>query len=445
MHISALVIVLASLGTPPRVIEATPDNGDTEVDPHLKEIRIRFDQDMTQPDRSICGGGPAFPKTSGAGHWLTKRVFVLPVKLEPTHDYELSINCPSARNFRSAGGEEAAIYPIRFRTGTGREPKLRKKIPPRAHREAVKKLRAAIDDAYSYRDLRNVNWHRLFQKYDAKLEKAASPAAFAREAARMLAEAKDPHVWLKVGENIFGTTTRDVRPNWTFTAIERLVPDLTRRSDWLYTGRFPDGISYLLIQSWTGSSDADVRVLLDVLKSLAEAKGVIVDVRPNGGGDERLAREFAGHFIARPAVYSRHELRDPKTPGGFTKIVERIVSPSKNPPQLKCRVAVLMGPANMSSCESFLLMMAQSPTARLFGEPSYGSSGNPQPHDLGNGVVVYLPSWKDFRPDGKLLEGNGVEPQELIEPAKHPEHDDPVLAAALAWMRRSPTTAKSKP
>ena len=69
-----------------------------------------------------------------------------------------------------------------------------------------------------------------------------------------------------------------------------------------------------------------------------------------------------------------------------------------------------MGPASMSSCESFLLMMKQVPGCTLVGQRSYGSSGNPQPVDLGNGVTAFVPSWKDLRPDGTCLEGEGVEP-----------------------------------
>src|SRR5690606_18274437 len=73
-------------------------------------------------------------------------------------------------------------------------------------------------------------------------------------------------------------------------------------------------------------------------------------------------------------------------------------------------VAVLIGPSCMSSNESFVLMMATSPRVTLVGEHTYGSSGNPKPVDLGNGVTVLLPSWQDFRPDGVALEGVGVPP-----------------------------------
>jgi hypothetical protein len=79
------------------------------------------------------------------------------------------------------------------------------------------------------------------------------------------------------------------------------------------------------------------------------------------------------------------------------------------------------------------------------GARSYGSSGNPKPHDLGNGVTVYLPSWQDLMPDGKLLEGVGVEPDVAV-PARPSDlaRSDLVLEAALRVLR-SPAPAGGRP
>jgi len=93
-----------------------------------------------------------------------------------------------------------------------------------------------------------------------------------------------------------------------------------------------------------------------------------------------------------------------------------------------------MGAANMSSCESFLLMMACAPRAVLIGERSYGSSGNPGSFPLGNGVTAIIPRWVDLTPDGRELEGRGLEPDISIEYL--PEAmSDPVLSAARACLR----------
>lgn len=104
-----------------------------------------------------------------------------------------------------------------------------------------------------------------------------------------------------------------------------------------------------------------------------------------------------------------------------------------------------MGPGNMSSCESFLLMMRQA-GATLVGEKSYGASGNPKPHDLGNGVTVYLSSWNDMLPDGTPLEGRGVAPDVTVKatPAEL-EKGDSILDAALKILRARSTAPSTAP
>lgn len=81
----------------PRVAEAVPDHADV-VDSGLKEIRITFDQAMSQVGHSICGGGPTFPEITQRPRWVDKRTLVAPVTLEAGKQYELSVNCPSARS-----------------------------------------------------------------------------------------------------------------------------------------------------------------------------------------------------------------------------------------------------------------------------------------------------------------------------------------------------------
>lgn len=90
----------------------------------------------------------------------------------------------------------------------------------------------------------------------------------------------------------------------------------------------------------------------------------------------------------------------------------------------------------MRSCESFILMMREFGRSRLFGERTHESSGNPKPVELGNGVTVFLSSWRDMLPDGTLLYGKGIEPDEVVKAdARTLKKADPVLEAALKWLR----------
>lgn len=102
----------------PRVVKTFPENGAENVKPGLMKMQIVFDQDMNRGGYSICGGGENFPEIIGKPRWTNPRTIMVSVKLKPAHDYSLSINSVSFKNFKSVGGEPAEVYPVTFKTAT---------------------------------------------------------------------------------------------------------------------------------------------------------------------------------------------------------------------------------------------------------------------------------------------------------------------------------------
>ncbi|MFN0136788.1 MAG: S41 family peptidase [Phycisphaerae bacterium] len=441
-HVVALCLLvggsLVAIADPPKVIKAVPDNGDSDVDPGLTEIRIEFDLDMSQSGHSICGGGPNFPDITGRPHWDGKRVIIVPVKLKPDWTYNLSVNCPAAQNTRSAAGEPAENYPITFTTRkAGNAAPAAPKLTPEQNRAAIDALRTAINDRYAYRDHKRVDWKKAFEEFSPKLLASESPAAFAREAAKLLALAKDLHNTLRVGEQVLATGKRAVSANADKRVLPKVVPEFTQINDVVWTGKFDDGVGYINITAWGSDDRENFDALYAALDKLTEAKGIIVDVRFNSGGDETLARDFASCFVTKKAVYSKNKYRDPSTADGWGPVYDRDVEPHKTRKPFAGRVALLIGVANMSSCESFILMMKTSPRVKLFGEKTYGSTGNPKPHDLGNGVTAVLSSWYDMTAAGTVVEDHGISPD--VEVKTKPTDfasDDPVIKAAREWIAK---------
>jgi C-terminal processing protease CtpA/Prc len=80
--------------------------------------------------------------------------------------------------------------------------------------------------------------------------------------------------------------------------------------------------------------------------------------------------------------------------------------------------------------------MRQAPHCTVVGQPTFGSSGNPKPHDLPNGVTVFVPSWQALRPDGSCFEVEGLKPDVVVDVS--PEAlgvTDPILERALLLLR----------
>lgn len=429
-------LVPAATAERPKVVKTIPENGARNVDPALKELRVVFDQPMSPDGMSVVGGGPKFPNLDGEPRWEDARTFVAKWTLEAGHDYWLSLNSDRFTNFRSAKGDPCVPYPLSFRTAkkggapNASEPKLNAAV----NQEAITRLQRAVDRDYSYRDLRKVNWAERFRSFAPRLRAATTSRLFAEVAAEMLAPAKDIHLWLTVDDETIGTHMRKAPWNISLSNLPGVIPQWKERSSIVASGLFPDGIRYVAIRSWPTAPAAELEPAFEVLADAAAAKQpIIIDVRANGGGAEPTARELAGCFFRKSAVYAKNSTR---RDGVWLGPFDREIEPNPKRPPFRGRSVVLMGQGTVSSSESFVMMMKQAPDCTLIGDLTAGCSGNPKPVDLGNGVVLLIPSWKDLRLNGTCLEGEGFAPDLLVKTA--PEDfstADPVLEAALRALR----------
>ncbi len=303
---------------------------------------------------------------------------------------------------------------------------------PQRQREAVARLRRAILEDYSYRDRLGVDWMGRFRRFRPRLRQARSAREFAEQAAALLGVARDLHLWLAVEGRRLPTDVRHVERNVAPMLLPRFVPHWRPHNPVVASGTFARGTHYLWLRFWPPEAEGHqaLQPAYRVLRRASRTRGVlIIDVRANGGGAEPTAARFAGCFVDHPVCYSKHWRR---RRGQFSGPVERWLKPNVSGPRYRGRVVVLIGPGTVSSCESFALMLRRVAGCTLIGARTAGSSGNPQPVDLGNGVTVYVPSWKDLLPNGICLEGRGVTPDIVVKTdGKSFVNGDPVLEAAV--------------
>ena len=433
-HAVMLLALVLSLGgvvnaVPPKVVITFPDNGEVDVDPALKEIRIEYDQPMDARGRSVLGGGESFPEIAGEMKWINPRTLSIPVKLKPGQQYQFNLNSDTFKGFANTKGEPAEWYPVQFKTRAA-DAAAEPDVTAEQNREALAALQQALDEAYAYRDRKKVDWAREIAKRKDKFEKAKSANEFARLTTHLLRLAEDAHVSVKVGDVHLGTRANSAPPNFHFESLKKAVPNLAEHPSGLITGRFDDGIGYI---AFTQCTNQQADAFDAALEQLKEAKALVLDARFNGGGDELAARRVAGRFVEEATIYSKNRIRE----GGQWKgPFNRVVEPRKDAPRFDKPVAVLIGPKVGSSAESFVLMMKHGGKARLVGDATKGSSGRPMAHELGNGVTVYLSSWEDQLPDGTVLEGRGVRPDTVIKATpRELQNSDTVVEAALKFLR----------
>jgi Domain of unknown function (DUF4932)/Bacterial Ig-like domain len=101
----------------PEVVSIEPGNGATDVDPTANVIKITFDRPMKEASWSLTGEGPQFPTTNGEPSFdRARKVFSLPVKLEPGKTYHFGLNGPSNYGFQSEDGVPLPPIVVSFTT-----------------------------------------------------------------------------------------------------------------------------------------------------------------------------------------------------------------------------------------------------------------------------------------------------------------------------------------
>jgi hypothetical protein len=307
---------------------------------------------------------------------------------------------------------------------------------------AFDQLWEAFDKEYAMFVLRpEVNWSQLRDEYRPKAIASKDTQEFAGICAEMLKPLRDLHVWFTVGDEHVPIFNRPRAANANPGARQKILGNLYEDQhgvDWTVT---EDKIGFIGIQGW---DDAAVPTECQTaLEHMRDTRGLIVDVRLNGGGSENQAMEFAGRFLTNEFVYAYHRTRNGPAHTNLTDKVPRTISP-RGPWRFDRPVVLLIGQKCMSSTESFIGMMTGDPDLVTMGDHTCGSSGNPDIINLPLQMTVSVPQWIDHLPDGSVLDERGFTPQVPFVPkadAFTGDRDD-LLSAALERLRKSPLPAR---
>jgi hypothetical protein len=307
--------------------------------------------------------------------------------------------------------------------------------------QAFDKLWEAFDRSYAMFALRpEVDWAKLRQDYRPKALASKSSYEFAATCADMLKPLRDLHVWLTLAGANVPVFNRPRAANANPSAYPSILGNLKEigRVRWAVT---PEGIGFIAISSWDNPEiPAQCNKALEQMRG---TRGLIIDVRLNGGGSEDQAREFAGRFLKAEFVYAYTQFRNGPRHEDLTEKYERKVGP-QGPWRYDRPVILLIGQKCMSSNESFIGMMTGDPEVTTMGDHTCGSSGNPEIVDLPLDMTVSVPRWIDYLPDGTPLDERGFQPQVIFKPedgAFQGNRDD-LLAAAVERLRKAPLPEK---
>lgn len=163
------------------------------------------------------------------------------------------------------------------------------------------------------------------------------------------------------------------------------------------------------------SGDDLVKAFDGALEQLKETKALIIDMRGNGGGDDRVAQRCAGRFFTSSVAFPGCQMRM-VTLGKpwFAPRTGRKVSP-RGDWQYSGPVVLLIDEFVISSAEHFVAGMHDSGRATTIGHTTAGSSCNPIRLEV-SGFKFQVSRWREFRTDGSLIEKQGVPADISVSP-----------------------------
>jgi hypothetical protein len=222
----------------------------------------------------------------------------------------------------------------------------------------------------------------------------------------------------------------------------------------------PENIGYLRILAMLDSPEF-LDGLVDAMNHFKDTDGLIIDMRGNGGGSRAPLRVLFPFFMTKdepPKVINiaayrlghRKDILDarwlyPEDWKGWSSAERTAINqavktfkPEWNPPQNQFSrwhyfvigpatrpkyyyydrpVIILMDTINFSASDIFLGAFKGWRNVTLMGTSSGGGSGRYQTSRLHHSSInIGLSSMASFQPNGKLYDGNGIQPDVIIKP-----------------------------
>ena len=177
----------------------------------------------------------------------------------------------------------------------------------------------------------------------------------------------------------------------------------------------PGNIAYLAVNEF--EDDRGAKAMLENFATIAQAKGLIVDVRENGGGNSDNGYKILSMLTGKPYQGFSARTLDLKpayrawgAKPGWSSITPDEISPDAAHYFSK-PVIVLISARTFSAAEDFVLVFDAMHRGKLVGETTAGSTGQPLPFQLPGDGSARICTLDVTYPDGRVFEGVGIPPQ----------------------------------
>ena len=248
-----------------------------------------------------------------------------------------------------------------------------------------------IDEHYCFFDYKQqeygLDWNAVYDKYKVRVNNNMTTVQLFEVLCDMLAELRDGHVNLSSSMNYgrYWTWQEAYPKNYSDTLERHYMGTDYLIANGLHYRVLDDNIGYIRCASFEtpiGEGNLD-----EMLSYLLFCRGLIIDIRNNGGGNLTVAERLAGRFVHEKTLVGYMQHKTGKGHQDFSELEEIYLEPSSNVRWNK-KVCVLVNRSVFSAANEFAVMMHCLPNVTLIGDHTGGGSVLPMSNSLPNGWSV---------------------------------------------------------
>lgn len=273
--------------------------------------------------------------------------------------------------------------------------------------ENIEALWQIIDTKYCYIEEKGINWSAIRDEYAGKaaMIKPNDQMALFDLCAGMLDSLQDGHVNLYSSfDHSFNTTWYDSFPANFNADLQALYLHDYRIAGGLYYCTIDSGrIGYIYYPSFSNSVAASN--IYWVLATFKDCKGLIIDVRNNGGGEITNAYHLAAPFFTDNQTIGYWHHKNGPGHNDFSSLEPMDLDASwAGNYKWQRPVMVLCNRHTYSAANLFVSMMRYAPKATLIGGLSGGGGGMPMSYEIPNGWMVRFSSIRMYDREKRDIE-----------------------------------------
>lgn len=299
-----------------------------------------------------------------------------------------------------------------------------------------------FDEHYGAFVAKGIDWKAVSDSLRPQVNDKMSATEFYALCKKMLDVLDDNHVYLRptaetglpwyAGGVVGRTRIEDYRKE---VANQYLNKHTVYNNAFEY-GNLPGHVGYIRILNFSNNISTYDKAMDDILAQFKESEGIVIDMRQNSGGEDRVAQYIANRFASDKSLSFSVRLRNGPRHTDFSAPIDFYTEPAGSYQYTK-PVVVLTNLSTFSSGETFVLAMLQNKQVKIVGDVTGGALSDAVPRELPNGWLYRLPiaDVRDAR--GTNLEGHGIQPHIKVKNTKTElaAGQDKALEKALAILQ----------